>query len=204
LPIRGKGHQVICAFPEQFRDLAEGAHMEFASLSTGFIDLLNGAEGKAALGGNGSLNGIRSLQSSTRRPEALSKRIQKRPAWFILCLISPMHGFFREPHHGGSGTTHLALKYGCASLIIPPILDQFVWNKIVHGIGAGPQGIKIGKLSMKKLEPKILDLMNNAAYKKKAEGIADGMRKEDFLEELYTTIIDPTIFGSDGARRKKT
>jgi UDP:flavonoid glycosyltransferase YjiC (YdhE family) len=28
-------------------------------------------------------------------------------------------------HHGGSGTTHTALKYGCPNLIIPHILDQF-------------------------------------------------------------------------------
>lgn len=34
-------------------------------------------------------------------------------------------------HHGGSGTTHTAIKYGCASLIIPHIIDQYVWNKIV-------------------------------------------------------------------------
>jgi len=39
---------------------------------------------------------------------------------------------FAVVHHGGSGTTHLALKYGCASMIIPHIIDQFVWNRIIH------------------------------------------------------------------------
>ena len=34
-------------------------------------------------------------------------------------------------HHGGSGTTHMALKYACPSLVIPHILDQFYWNNII-------------------------------------------------------------------------
>jgi len=34
-----KGHQVICAFPEQFRNLAEDSNMEFASLGSKFIEM---------------------------------------------------------------------------------------------------------------------------------------------------------------------
>jgi len=40
-------------------------------------------------------------------------------------------------HHGGSGTTHMALKYGCATMIIPHIIDQFIWNKIIYQKGFG-------------------------------------------------------------------
>jgi sterol 3beta-glucosyltransferase len=92
-------------------------------------------------------------------------------------------------HHGGSGTTHLALKYGCATMIIPHIIDQFVWNKIIYNTGAGPKGIKISKITRKSLEPGILELTNNTAFKKKAEQIASQMRKENFREEIYKTII---------------
>jgi len=46
-------------------------------------------------------------------------------------------------HHGGSGTTHMALKNGCATMIIPHIIDQFIWNNIVFEKGVGPRGIKI-------------------------------------------------------------
>ncbi|MDY6866265.1 MAG: glycosyltransferase, partial [Halobacteriota archaeon] len=49
-----KGHRVICAFPEQFRDLAEDSNIEFASLGTKFIEMLDSDAGKAALGGGGS------------------------------------------------------------------------------------------------------------------------------------------------------
>ncbi|MEJ2305725.1 MAG: hypothetical protein P8Y14_29740, partial [Anaerolineales bacterium] len=90
---------------------------------------------------------------------------------------------------GGLITTHLALKYGCATMIIPHIIDQFVWNKIVYDIGAGPEGVKVGKITTKNLEPKILELVNDRSFKKKANQVAGQMEKEDFREEIYTSII---------------
>jgi len=92
-------------------------------------------------------------------------------------------------HHGGSGTTHLALIYGCATLIIPHIIDQFVWNRIIYKLGAGPKGVKIGKISTKNLEPKILDLVNTPSYKEKAELVASQMEKEAFEKEIIEFII---------------
>ena len=52
--LKEKGHHVICTFPEQFRNLAEDSDMEFASLGTKFIEMLDSDIGKAALGGRGS------------------------------------------------------------------------------------------------------------------------------------------------------
>lgn len=49
-----KGHQVICAFPEQFRNLAEESNLEFALLGLKFIDMLDSEDGKAVMGGGGS------------------------------------------------------------------------------------------------------------------------------------------------------
>lgn len=94
-------------------------------------------------------------------------------------------------HHGGSGTTHSGLKYGCASLIIPHIIDQFVWNNLVSKIGAGPKGISISKLSYKKLKPIISDLANNNLYKVKAREIAENMNRESLKSNLYEFLIDP-------------
>jgi len=93
-------------------------------------------------------------------------------------------------HHGGSGTTHLAIKYGCATMIVAHVIDQFVWNKIIYNMGAGPKGIKITKISTRNLEPKILELVNNSSFKKKAEQLGSQMEKEDFKDELYKTIIE--------------
>jgi len=92
-------------------------------------------------------------------------------------------------HHGGSGTTHTTLKYGCSTLIIPHIIDQYVWNKIVHKKGIGPLGLDISQINEKNLEPLILDLVHNEKYKEKAEEIALEMNAEEFRERIYKEII---------------
>lgn len=92
-------------------------------------------------------------------------------------------------HHGGSGTTHMGLKHGCATMIIPHIIDQFVWNELVADLGAGPKGIRIDKLKVSALEPKVQALFNDISYKKKAENIAREMADEDFADRLYQFII---------------
>ena len=101
-------------------------------------------------------------------------------------IFPQMHGVI---HHGGSGTTHLGLKYGCTTMIIPHIIDQFVWNKIVADLGAGPKGIKIGKITKLNLEPLIKSLYNDASYKARAEHISSQMKNEDFEDELYESIV---------------
>jgi sterol 3beta-glucosyltransferase len=92
-------------------------------------------------------------------------------------------------HHGGSGTTHLALRYGCPSLIIPHIIDQFVWDQIVSEKGFGPKGIKINKITTDNLEPKICELVKNSGFKERARQGASQMKKENFREEIYRSII---------------
>lgn len=93
-------------------------------------------------------------------------------------------------HHGGSGTTHLALKYGCPSMIIPHMIDQYVWSNVISELGAGPKGIGISKLKKQNLEPKLLDLFQNKSYKINAMEISENMKKEDFKEKLYKSIIE--------------
>jgi len=92
-------------------------------------------------------------------------------------------------HHGGSGTTHLALKYGCATLIIPHFIDQFIWNEIISELDLGPKGIKISRITNKNLEPKVLELLNNKSFKERSERIGNQLGKEDYKEELYKAII---------------
>jgi sterol 3beta-glucosyltransferase len=92
-------------------------------------------------------------------------------------------------HHGGSGTTHMGLENGCATLIIPHIIDQFGWNSMIEDIGVGPKGPSIGKLSKKKIEPLLIDLVTKESYKSKAKKISDKMNSENLKEELYEFIM---------------
>lgn len=92
-------------------------------------------------------------------------------------------------HHGGSGTTHMALKNGCASMIIPHIIDQHLWNTVGYKKGVGPKGPAITALKEATLAPKLTDLWQNPAYRKAAGEIASKMSKEDFREELVGMVI---------------
>lgn len=91
-------------------------------------------------------------------------------------------------HHGGSGTTHTGLKYGCPTLIIPHFIDQFYWNDVVAKIGAGPKGIAIKNLTEEGFERLILALLNNESYRKKAQWIAEEMAKESDPEVLIRVL----------------
>jgi len=106
----------------------------------------------------------------------------------------PYHWIFPKMYaviqHGGAGTTHLAIKYGCATMIIPHFMDQFVWDKITFDMGVGPKGVKISRLTNKNLEPKVLELLNNKSFKEKSAKIGKQIKKEDFIDELYKTIIE--------------
>lgn len=89
-------------------------------------------------------------------------------------------------HHGGAGTTHSAIKYGCSSLIIPHFIDQFFWNKVVADKNLGPKGVSIKKLNAAIFEKLLLDLLKNAAYKKNAIRFSNKLKNEsrsDFLKQ---------------------
>jgi UDP:flavonoid glycosyltransferase YjiC (YdhE family) len=77
--LQGRGHRVICAFPEQFRELAGDTNLGFHSLGTGFIDLLESDAGKAAMGGSSS--GLRKLLANVklaRASTAVNKELIQR------------------------------------------------------------------------------------------------------------------------------
>jgi UDP:flavonoid glycosyltransferase YjiC (YdhE family) len=92
-------------------------------------------------------------------------------------------------HHGGSGTTHLAIKYGCATMAIPHFIDQFVWDTLISELGVGPRGIKVSRMTTKSLESKVLELLTNKSYKENSERIGKQLREEDYKEELFQSII---------------
>ncbi len=93
-------------------------------------------------------------------------------------------------HHGGSGTTHSSIKYGCVSMILPHIFDQFGWNNLIAKKGLGPKGVAIYKISEQNLKPLIIDLLENKRYKSKASKIAEKMGLENFENELYEAIMN--------------
>lgn len=92
-------------------------------------------------------------------------------------------------HHGGSGSTHMALKYGCPSLVIPHALDQPFWARIVHEKGLGPEPLPIRHLNESEFESRLIDLYFNESYKQSAEVLAKKMSNEADRERLMQIIL---------------
>jgi UDP:flavonoid glycosyltransferase YjiC (YdhE family) len=80
------------------------------------------------------------------------------------------------------------LKYGCPTLILPHVIDQFAWNALVYDLGAGPKGIAISKLSRNSLDTLLSDLWQNSIYKQKALRLSQKMQAPANELEIYHTL----------------
>jgi sterol 3beta-glucosyltransferase len=86
--LKENGHQVICAFPEQFRNLAEDSNMEFASLGTEFIDMLDSDVGKDALGGGSGLKKIlANVKLVSNQTEVNKQLVNKQYFNYYFCFF---------------------------------------------------------------------------------------------------------------------
>lgn len=91
-------------------------------------------------------------------------------------------------HHGGAGTTHLGVKYACATTIIPHIIDQYFWNQVLSDLEIGPKGMSIGKMNSQNLEDLLNDLWFNPLYKENAEQISKSLMLEQFEEKIIKVL----------------
>jgi sterol 3beta-glucosyltransferase len=101
-------------------------------------------------------------------------------------------------HHGGSGTTHTALRYGCASMIIPHIIDQFFWNRLIARRGIGPLGPSVSRLQQATFTQLLEGLLNQAAYRQAARAIAKQMQGEDAETNFLRVVSSPRTKEDDG------
>jgi len=133
------------------------------------------------------------LDSNSQCLEALEE-MSERPENILFVKDIPYDWIFSKIyaiiHHGGSGTTHTALKYGCPSLAVPHILDQFYWSRTISDLHLGPEGIPIKNLDEKTLERKLPDLMNNSSYKNNAIIISKKIKTEADIDRLYDMIMN--------------
>ncbi|UZD23616.1 glycosyltransferase [Algoriphagus halophytocola] len=81
-------------------------------------------------------------------------------------------------HHGGSGTTHHGAAHGCVQMIMPHIIDQYFWNRIIVKRGLGPLGPSIHDLDEVDFERALLDFWQNPTYKSTAKTISDQLKQE--------------------------
>jgi UDP:flavonoid glycosyltransferase YjiC (YdhE family) len=96
-------------------------------------------------------------------------------------------------HHGGFGTTASAFAAGIPQLIIPHIIDQFVWGNVVHSKAVGPKPIPRAKLRPDNLSNAILECLKDNRMIATASELGSRIRKEDGIAKAIH-LIESTRF----------
>jgi sterol 3beta-glucosyltransferase len=81
-------------------------------------------------------------------------------------------------HHGGFGTTSAGLRAGIPALVIPHIIDQFIWGQKVAELGVGPQPIARAKLKPQAMSDALVQ-MQSSEMRGKAAALGEKIRQED-------------------------
>jgi UDP:flavonoid glycosyltransferase YjiC (YdhE family) len=72
-------------------------------------------------------------------------------------------------HHGGFGTTASGFRAGIPMLVIPHIIDQFIWGGRVAQLGVGPQPIARPKLKVESMTSALRQMQSSEMRQKVAE-----------------------------------
>lgn len=81
-------------------------------------------------------------------------------------------------HHGGFGTTSAGLRAGIPALVIPHIIDQFIWGQKVAELGVGPKPISRAKLKIQDMADALIQ-MKAPEMRAKAAALGEKIRQED-------------------------
>ncbi|CAF1346754.1 unnamed protein product [Adineta ricciae] len=85
-------------------------------------------------------------------------------------------------HHGGAGTTHISIRYGLPTLVIPNIHDQLSNGDRVFINKLGPRPINMRQVNLKNLTSAIRDLIQNyTMYQINVKKMGELIRQEDGL-----------------------
>lgn len=93
-------------------------------------------------------------------------------------------------HHGGFGTTAAGFKAGIPALVIPHIIDQFIWGQKVAALGVGPQAIARDKLSVSNMTEAILQMRSPEMIKKAADLGRTISTEPDSVETAVAMILE--------------
>jgi sterol 3beta-glucosyltransferase len=94
-------------------------------------------------------------------------------------------------HHGGAGTSTAACRAGVPSIVVPHLLDQFGWARVLHRKGLCPKPIPRRKLRVDRLARTIREALKEPGYHSRSRAVAQQIATEpgtaqaaDLLEGL--------------------
>ena len=91
-------------------------------------------------------------------------------------------------HHGGSGTTGLALRGGAPSMVVAFGTDQPYWGQRTAALGAGLAPLHIKTLTADALATAIQRLTHDASLRSRAADVSAALRREAGIAEAVRLI----------------
>mgnify|MGYP005840529169 CR=1 FL=1 len=101
--------------------------------------------------------------------------------WLLACSSAMVH-------HGGFGTTAASLRAGIPSIVVPHILDQFIWGQRIYELGAGPQPIPRPRLTAARLAEALVQVREDATLRARAQELGSLIRAERGVENAVALI----------------
>lgn len=91
-------------------------------------------------------------------------------------------------HHGGSGTTGLALRSGVPSMVVPFGADQHFWGQRTQQLGVGAAPIPIKHLTANNLADSIQRLTSDSSFQARAAELGDALQRENGIQNAVSLI----------------
>lgn len=92
-------------------------------------------------------------------------------------------------HHGGSGTTHAALRSGTPQFVVPFVSDQPYWGRRTHEEGIAVAPIPLAKFTPARLVRGINELFIDTTLKARAQELGVRAREGDGVEETVSHLL---------------
>ena len=113
------------------------------------------------------------------------------PANFLTLGDTPHDWLFPRAsiviHHGGSGTSHSAVRAGVPSVVVPFVGDQFFWADCLQRAGAASLSVAARDVTASALERGIT-LAESAAMRSRASALGAAMSEENGLSRAVAEI----------------
>ena len=91
-------------------------------------------------------------------------------------------------HHGGAGTTAIALRSGTPNIIIPFTIDNPFWARRLAELGVAPPGIPPQELTVDRLASAIDDAIHDEAMQARQAALSEALRNEDGIARAVELI----------------
>ncbi|WP_273935328.1 glycosyltransferase [Kutzneria chonburiensis] len=91
-------------------------------------------------------------------------------------------------HHAGAGTTALGLRAGVPAVVVPGVVDQFLWANRLKALGLTPDAGKQKQLDPDRLAAAIRTVLDDPSYRDRTRRIGAAIAAEDGVKPVLELV----------------